>query len=147
MYEDRFYNPKKKYFKKYPVLNVNEKRFYNYMRKKLYPNYIITPQVNLQTIIETDSNNRNNELFRNIDFGIFDIEMYNPIMLIEINGKQHDNNMYWIKRDKSVKEILDQANIMLFTINNKDLTSDIKIEKLSNELIDIIIKIENIIYY
>lgn len=147
MFDDRFYNPNKIYIKKNPVLSIYEKKFFHIMRKKLYPNFIITPQVNLQSIIETNTNTRNNELFRNIDFGIFDTEMYNPIMLIEINGKQHNNKEYWIKRDKSIKNILEQANIMLYTINNEDLKYNDKIENLTNELVEIIIRIENLIYY
>ena len=147
MFDDRFYNPNKIYIRKNPVLSIYEKKFFHIMRKKLYPNFIITPQVNLQSIIETNTNTRNNELFRNVDFGIFDTEMYNPILLIEINGKQHNNKEYWIKRDNSVKEILEKANIMLYTINNEDLKNDKKIEELANELLNLTIKIENIYNY
>lgn len=142
---NRFYNPQKKYFRRTPVLSVYEKKFFKLMRDKLKNNFIITPQVNLQTIIETDSKERNDELFRNIDFGIFDTEMYNPILMIEINGPNHYNTSYWKRRDASINEILNQANIMLYTINNEDLNKDIEI--LTDEIVELIYKIENLIYY
>lgn len=144
-YDKRFFNPNKKYFKKTPVLSVYEKKFFHLMREKLGNKFIITPQVNLQSIIETDTWGRNDELFRNIDFGIFDTEMYNPILLIEIDGQQHQNNQYWKKRDQSVKKILDQCDILYCTINNDDLKKDT--EKIANEIFEIILKMENIIFY
>lgn len=143
---ERFYNPQKKYTLRQPILNIYEKRFFNLMRKKLKNNFIITPQVNLQSIIDTPlTNKRNEELYRNIDFGIFDTEMYNPIMLIEINGKQHLNIEYWKKRDESVKEILESVGLMLYTIQNEDFKTNIN--KLIDEIYEIILKIENINYF
>ena len=143
---NRFYNPSKLYTLKHPIMSVNEKKFFKIMREKLGNNYIITPQINLQSIIETPlSNSRNDELFRNVDFGIFDTEMYHPLMLIEINGKQHSNEEYWRKRDKSVKEILESAGLMLYTINNEDLKGDTN--KLTKEIIEIILKIDNLNFF
>lgn len=144
MTDTRFYNPNKQYFRKTPVLSIYEKKFFKIMRNKLKNNFIITPQVNLQTIIETNSNTRNDELFRNIDFGIFDTEMYNPILMIEINGYQH-NNMYWKKRDESVRNILDKANIMLYIIEQNDFKNNM--ETISDEIIKIVYKLESLIYY
>lgn len=115
------------------------------MRKKIGDKFIITPQVNLQSIIETDSYERNDELFRNIDFGIFDTEMYNPIMLIEVNGKQHENDLYWKKRDNSVKEILEKSNILFYIISNEEFKNNTK--RIADEILEIIYKMENVVYY
>ncbi len=144
MYENisnRFYNPNKLYVRKNPVLSIYEKKFFKLMREKLGNKFIITPQVNLQSIIETPlSYGRNEELFRNIDFGIFDTEMYNPILLIEVNGKQHQNNDYWKKRDKSVMEIIEKANIGFLTIDNEDFKKNI--ERIANDIVDAVLKLE-----
>lgn len=143
--DKRFYNPNKNYYRKTPVLNIHEKKFFHIMRKKIGDKFIITPQVNLQSIIETDSYERNDELFRNIDFGIFDTEMYNPIMLIEVNGKQHENDLYWKKRDNSVKEILEKSNILFYTISNEEFKNNTK--RIADEILEIIYKMENVVYY
>lgn len=138
-------DPNKNYYRKTPVLNIHEKKFFHIMRKKIGDKFIITPQVNLQSIIETDSYERNDELFRNIDFGIFDTEMYNPIMLIEVNGKQHENDLYWKKRDNSVKEILEKSNILFYTISNEEFKNNTK--RIADEILEIIYKMENVVYY
>ena len=85
--------------------------------------YIIIPQINLQSIINTNGLNRNDELFRNIDFGIFVKKTFYPILMIELNGEQHNTNGYYKERDISVSNILKQVRIPLLNISIKDLKS------------------------
>ena len=76
-------------------------------------NIKIQPQVNLATILKKENNNKYiNELFRNIDFGIFSKDYSKLLLLIEINDKTHKNTERK-QRDKKVKEILDNANVKL----------------------------------
>lgn len=133
--EYKFYDETKKYEIKNTVLNPTEQEFYDFVRQNLKKKYIITPQVNLQTIIETDTYTRNDELFRNLDFCIFRTKGYVPILAIELNGKQHYNNEYWKQRDKSIQNILEKANLKLLTIRNEDieLNEDL-IKKIYNEI-------------
>ena len=140
--ELNFYDPEKKYYIKIPVLNRKEEEFFEYTRKYLDKNFIITPQVNLQTIIETDTRTRNNELFRSLDFVIFNKEYYIPMLAIELNGKHHYTKEYWKKRDNSIKEILKSCELELIEINmeefdkiNKNFIDEInkKINKIYNE--------------
>ena len=119
--EYKFYDPNKNYYIKFPSLNKKEEEFYRLVKKYLNKKFVITPQVNLQTIIETDTYTRNDELYRNIDFIIFDTKFYTPIIAIELNGRQHYTNEYWIERDKSVKSILDDCGIEFLQIKNEDL--------------------------
>ena len=119
--EYKFYDPNKKYYIKFPSLNKKEEEFYRLVKKYLNKEFIITPQVNLQTIIETDTYTRNDELYRNLDFVIFDNKYYTPIIAIELNGKQHYTNEYWIERDKSVKSILNDCGIKYIEIKNENL--------------------------
>lgn len=94
--------------------------FFNIVRSFLNHKYVIIPQVNLQTIVETDTNTRNDELFRNLDFVIYHTEQYIPFLAIELNGQQHYTNEYVKERDKSVKSILKDIELPLLTIDIKD---------------------------
>lgn len=119
--EYKFYDENKKYTLKKNLLNEWEMRFFNIVRMSLKTKYVIEPQVNLQTIIETNTNTRNDELYRNIDFVIYYAKKYIPFLAIELNGQQHYTNEYWKERDKSIKNILNQAQLPLLTIDIKDI--------------------------
>ena len=135
--ENRFYNENKSYFLKKELLNEFEMRFYKLIRKSINYKYLIIPQINLQTIIETDSNKRNDELYRNVDFGLFYAKSYKPFLLIELNGSQHYTNSYNIERDKSVKNILKKVELPLLTIDIRE------IKKMTDK--EIIVKIKQIV--
>ena len=53
-------------------------------------------------------------MFRNIDFGIFDKNTFDVLLLIELNDKTHKTASRR-KRDLTVKSICDKANIKLIT--------------------------------
>lgn len=128
---NKFYNPSKFYYKKFSIMNKIEKTFFEFIKKHLKNNYIIFPQVNLQTIITTNKNKRNDELYRNVDFCIFDAITYEPLLIIELNGKHHYLNPYWQERDKSIESICIDSNLGYLFIKNEEL-------KLNKTLIDII---------
>lgn len=116
-------NYQKTYIKKSFMTNC-EKEFYNKL-KDLNNDYLVIPQVNLATIINKKSKSLyQNELFKNIDFGIFDKNTMEILLLIELNDKTH--NTYKRKqRDFNVKKICKSANIPLITFytsypNEKD---------------------------
>ena len=103
------------------LMSKYEKNFYEILSKNFAQEYIIMPQVNLASIIEKIKDfptQYQNELYRNIDFGIFDKNSMKPLLLIEINDKTH-NQPDRIKRDLKVKEICNQANIKLITFYTK----------------------------
>lgn len=135
--EYKFYDENKKYFLKQQNLNEYEMRYFDIVRSFKRSKYVIIPQVNLQSIIETDSNTRNDELFRNVDFIMFHSKTFVPFLVIELNGKQHYTNEYWIERDKSIKAILDQVQLPLLTIDIKDLKNlnDDSLWKITNRAI------------
>lgn len=119
--EYKFYDKTKKYTLKQDLLNEFEMRFFNIVRSTLKSKYVIVPQVNLQTIIETNTNTRNDELYRNLDFVVFYAKKYKPFLAIELNGQQHYSNEYWKERDKSVQAILNDCKLPLLTIDIKVL--------------------------
>ena len=79
----------------------------------------IVPQVNLASVIEKVSTSRfNTELFRNIDFGIFNADYSKLLLLIELNDESH-NNFHRKKRDVKVNDICNKAGIKLITFYTK----------------------------
>ncbi len=119
--EYKFYDENKEYILKSEILNEYEMRFFNIVRNALKSKYVIIPQVNLQSIISTNTKTRNDELYRNVDFAVFYAETFNPFLIIELNGQQHYTNDYYIERDKSVKAILEKVKLPLLTLDIKDL--------------------------
>ena len=114
------------------LMTEAEKCFYGALTEIVGPDFIVQPQINLATIIKKESKKRyQNELYRNIDFGIIKKDNYELLLLIELNDKSHHEHKR-IERDKKVKEICDLANIPLITFwlnmpNTKDyITSRIK---------------------
>lgn len=76
-------------------------------------NIEIMPQVNLATIINKEGNYTwRNELFKNIDFGIFSKNYEKLLLLIEINDKTH-NSYNRKNRDLRVDNIVNNAGIKL----------------------------------
>ena len=103
----KIYKPKK-------LLTATELKFYNAIKNAINDSYILLPQINLASIIERkDEHKYQSELYRNIDFAIFD-NTYAPILLIEINDKTH-NEKKRVARDIKVKEICQSAGLPLIT--------------------------------
>lgn len=101
------------YYKK-QLMTKYERYFYDVLIElKDELNIEVMPQVNLGTIVNKKSNNRwQNELFRNIDFGIFTRDYEELLLLIEINDKTH-NNYNRKYRDMKVDNIVNNASIKL----------------------------------
>lgn len=111
--------PLKKFEVKNSLMTDCEKEFYNAILKAVPPSYIVIPQVNLASIIRhTDNVKYANDLFRNIDFGIFNSD-FKPIALIEINDKTHEEDKSRQARDYKVKNICNEAEIPLITLWTK----------------------------
>ena len=116
---NKFFDPNKNYSTR-ELCTKKEKILFDLITFKLNNRYIILPQVNLQTIIQTNSIKRNDELYRNIDFCIFEKSTLKPVLAIELNGDDH-SKYYKKKRDESVKKILLCAGLPLLTLKNDDL--------------------------
>lgn len=106
----------REYKVKSSLMTRMEKEYYATI-KAILPEegYILQPQVNLATIINKISDERfQNELYRNIDFCIFDSD-FKPLVLIEINDQTHNTEKSRQARDYKVKDICQSANIPLVT--------------------------------
>ncbi len=81
--------------------------------KSLEPEYKVIPQLNLASIINKENNNKYyTDLFRNIDFAIFDNKERNVLLLIELNDGTHKLKKRKV-RDFKVKKICKAAGIPL----------------------------------
>ena len=67
--------------------------------------------MNLASVIQKENTKYRTELFRNIDFGIFNKD-FELLLLIELNDKSHIQRNRKI-RDRKVKNILKECNIPL----------------------------------
>lgn len=128
-------NKKTSSYCKKRIMSNEEIKFYNLLNSILENKYIIWPQINLAAVInkKNDYNYSNNyrkfqtELFRNIDFGIFDKETLDLLLLIELNDNTH-NNLDRKKRDNKVKEICNKCgyNIISFWLNKPNKPEYVK---------------------
>lgn len=108
-----------KYFLKDSLLTKTEIAYYDVIRALLGEEYLVLPQINLASVIDKQGGgNFRSELFRNIDFGIFDFN-FKPILLIEINDNTHLRKDR-IERDKKVNKICKKAGVELVTFWVKD---------------------------
>lgn len=122
------------YTKKNFMTNT-EKEFYYKIIELENEEYKIIPQLNLATIINKSSKFKyKTELFRNIDFAIFDKNFKNILLLIELNDSTH-NKISRKDRDLKVKKICDNANIKLITFYTKyPNKKEYVINRIKNEL-------------
>lgn len=104
-------------YKKRNFMTLTELNFYNKIQE-LEQEYKIVPQLNLGTIIEKQNKGYRNELFKNIDFAIFNKNFSEILLLIELNDNTHEQKKRK-QRDKKVKEICNNANIKLITFYTK----------------------------
>ncbi len=103
-----------KYVSKKLMTNTEE-LFYNTLNEIVGADFIVQPQINLATVIKKESKAKyQNELYRNIDFGIFKKSNYELLLLIELNDQSH-NDPKRKQRDIKVKNICSEANIPLIS--------------------------------
>lgn len=95
----------------------SEIKFYRTLLE-LGSNYNIVPQVNLATIVRKKSKGYINELFKNIDFVIFDKNFDAVLLLIELNDSTHEK-IERKDRDLRVKKICNDADLKLMTFYTK----------------------------
>ena len=127
---------KSSYVTKDSIMSECEKEYFAIFRELLPDGYLVQPQINLASVIDKETQSAyRNELFRNIDFGVFDSD-YNLKLLIEINDNTH-NKTDRIIRDMRVNEICKSAGVPLVEFWVKDGIEKDKIgEVLSKYIFD-----------
>ncbi len=122
------------YVKK-PLMTKCEEYFYKILFEEFSWEYNVQAQINLAAVInKVDNSQYHNELFRNIDLGIFDKYTNDVLVLIEINDKTHEEQKRHV-RDLKVRDICKQANIQLITFyTNKPNKRDYVIRKVKEAI-------------
>ena len=116
------------YVAKDSIMSETEKEYYYIIKEILEDKFILQPQVNLASVIYKAKNAKyRTELFRNIDFGVFN-ESYEPLLLIEINDRSHEQKQR-IERDEKVRWICNEAGIPLVEFWTKDGVDKARIRK------------------
>lgn len=106
-------------YKKKNIMTDYEYKFYLILKELEKYNYKVIPQVNLATIVEKVNNKKYyTELFRNIDFVIFNEDLTDVLLLIEVNDVTH-NTKKRKSRDIKVKSICANAGLNLITFYTK----------------------------
>lgn len=117
------------YVKKNSLMTKAEKHVYYKIWQALKDtNLIVLPQINMATIVDKTNAKYRNELFRNIDYGIFDKKTLEPLCMIELNDKTHTEPER-IARDLCVGKILSMANIPLITLFTYNKNEPIEIRE------------------
>lgn len=122
--------------KQYFLSPIEQKVFKNIQIAIDNSKLIVYPQINLATIVErTDGYKYHNELFRNLDFCLFNKDTFEPICAIELNDRTHLQEDRQ-ERDAKVLAILNSARIPLLTLytsnNNTPESIRQQIIKLNN---------------
>ena len=120
LYNNNFNDEKKlkTIYKKKRFMTDTEYEFYNKL-KNLEPEYKVIPQLNLASIISKENNNKYyTDLFRNIDFAIFDNNLRNIVLLIELNDGTHQLKQRKV-RDAKVNKICNASGIPLIYFYTK----------------------------
>lgn len=102
--------------KKY--MSSKEKELFDKLNSVVGENYYVFPQINLSSIIKKQNSKYRTELFRNIDFGIFDKNTFEVKLLIELNDITHHTKERY-ERDEKIREIINKANIPFFALTTK----------------------------
>ena len=112
------------------LLSSIEKEYFRCIQSVLPECYSVYPQINLASIINrTDIHTFQNELFRNIDFGVFDKEL-KPVFLIEIQDNTH-LNAERKNRDDKIKKICEEAGISIVEFWN---VNKVDVEEVSKKI-------------
>ena len=107
-----------RYSAKDSLLTSTERKYYDLFVSFFGEDYLVLPQINLATVIDKEGGGYRSELFRNVDFGIFDFN-FRPLVLIEINDGTHLRPDR-ARRDEKVNLICKKAHIPLVTFWTKD---------------------------
>ncbi len=113
------------YAKRQYLLNIAEKKFYQWLITILPPEYVVFPQMVISNIVKvrTDKTKdfwkyQNKINRKTLDFVIFTLDKLQPVMAIEYDGKTHELPER-MERDQFVDKVLETAGIGILHIRHE----------------------------
>ncbi len=113
------------YTKKQYLLNIAERKFYQWLITVLPPEYIVFPQMVISNIVKVHTDKtkdfwkyQNKINRKTLDFVIFTRDKLQPVMAIEYDGKTHQLPER-TERDLFVDKILETAGIGILHIRHE----------------------------
>ncbi|MBR7141629.1 MAG: DUF2726 domain-containing protein [Clostridia bacterium] len=118
--KDQPIDPKNKYRKKDTLMSVPERALYYQLLDVVGAEFDVFPQLALVTLVDKVDASYRNELFRVVDFALFDKRNNRPLLVIELNDASHNRDDRKL-RDEKVKCILRRAGLKLLTLTLDDI--------------------------
>ena len=113
-------DPKFKYKKKETLMSAPERQLYYELMQAVGAEFDVFPQLALVTLVDKIDASYRNELFRVVDFALFDKRTNRPLLVIELNDASHLRDDRKL-RDEKVKCILRRAGLKLLTLTLDDI--------------------------
>lgn len=126
------FSPKKSFWDGRLIDNMEEK-VYNKLKEFIDKDYLILPHVSFREIFwwgewKTDQKLTDRVTKMHFDFGIYNKELQ-PILFLEVQGKEHKENLQVIKRDKFKAELMKRCGMKLITIDCSEPMTDQEIRE------------------
>ncbi len=127
------------YKKQKPLLNQNEIILYEKLKSAVGDDYLLIPQVHLEKLIAPRQGSFIGKIKyavghisrKSVDFAIFDIKTFEPLLAIELNGESHNQQKTRL-RDKDVQLHFEEAGVPLLTFQNHEQISSQEIRLIIN---------------
>jgi len=107
-------------------MNQNELNLYKQLRDCVGQKYLVVPQVHLEKLIKPARWIGNIKYAighvsrKSVDFALFDLETFEPVLAIELNGYSHEKIETFL-RDVDVRKHLRESNLPILTLANGEL--------------------------
>lgn len=124
------------YKKRQFLLNIPERKIFEFLQTVIPINYVVFPQIVLSSIINTDTPQRSFWKYQNrinrktIDFVVFERKYLVPVLAIEYDGRTHDRANRR-SRDEFVDNTLRSSGIKILRIKHAE---NIDLESVASEL-------------
>jgi very-short-patch-repair endonuclease len=131
--------------RKYFLLNIPERQFFEGLQQIVLAEYIVFPQIVLSNIVQVTATKKEFWTYQNkinrktIDFVIFEKQYLKPIIAIEYDGKTH-NRSDRQKRDNFVDKVLNSAGIKSLHITHQ---KNINFEEIKNKINELLAPTQN----
>lgn len=126
------------YKKKQFLLNISERKVFEFLSAALPNDYVIFPQIGLKSIIRTTARGRDFRSYQNridkkiVDFVIFEKTNLVPVLAIEYDGPTH-GRADRKERDKFVDDALESAGMKIIHIKHE---RSLNLEKIGSEVVE-----------